>query len=396
MFSLGTTVIQTGVTVSDEQVALLKQDIQKGFDRWSQIGKFPTSLGTHKIVVNIDIAYNNTASWLAGASITSYTYVDSNASNNTLGNKYPSTGNMVFNMAFGQPAYGVIVHELGHLLGIGSMWNNTTNTLISDFQGDTTNRIYTGTHAYREYKSYLKEANFDTSGIIGIPVEDDGGSGTEYVHLEEDAFGILSTKSRIYNGVYHPGLWEEIMTGYANKTMYLSRISVGLLEDLGYVIRNYKLADAYQIKRESIQIKYKERDIVLKDSTLTSNGESIPGRWLSNYKYTSNAFSNGSFMVLYFYKNGVVLPIEYTGTRITSESVFDSTFLSKIASGTFNDPTNRGKWIGKLLDGTLFPFIRLKMTFDFNHSSHKFYKKHSLAPCGVGSARNFRVKSRKT
>ena len=389
MFSLGSTVVQTGVSVTTDQITQIQQDVQKAFERWSQFASFPSSLGAHKIVVNLEFAYDNTTNWLAGAYISSYTYVDSNTSNNALGNKYPSSGKMTFNMAYGQPSYGVIVHEIGHILGIGPMWNTTTNTLI-------TNLIYTGTHAYREYKSYLKDAGFDTSGIIGIPVEDDGGVGTAYVHLEEDAFGILSTKSRIYNGVYHPGLWEEIMTGYANKTMYLSRISIGLLEDLGYVIRNYRLADAYRIKRESIQIQYKQRDFVLNDSTLTSNGESVPGRWLSDYKYTSNVFSNGSYMLFYFYKNGVVLPIEYTGTMIIYESTYDSTFSSKILSGTFNDPSNRGKWIGKLLDGTLFPKIRLKMTFDFNHSSHKFYKKNSLAPCGVGSARNSRLKSRKT
>jgi hypothetical protein len=124
-------------------------------------------------------------------------------------------------------AYYTVLHEVFHVLGIGTLWDS----LI-------TNREYTGVHALREYRNALGNQN-----LAFIPVEDDGGPGTADGHPEE-GFGVVRTK----NGILHPGLDRELMTGYAeildedDEPMILSRITVGFLDDLGYTVR-YEGAD---------------------------------------------------------------------------------------------------------------------------------------------------------
>ena len=78
-----------------------------------------------------------------------------------------------------------------------------------------------------EYKNQLIAQNFDTTNIIGIPIEDDYGPGTEGVHIEED-------DDRYISGHYHPGLGEEVMTGLADGEMPLSRITLGMFYNYYY------------------------------------------------------------------------------------------------------------------------------------------------------------------
>lgn len=118
-----------------------------------------------------------------------------------------------FNVMNTDERIDVIVHEIGHVLGIGTLWEDFG--LIS---GDR----YIGLNAVREYKSL--------GGITDyIPLETDGGIGTAYSHWDEFL------------------LDDEIMTGYLNYSdNAYSRISIGALEDLGYLV-NYDAADPYTV-----------------------------------------------------------------------------------------------------------------------------------------------------
>ena len=56
--------------------------------------------------------------------------------------------------------YHVLLHEIGHILGIGTLWwdgdeNRTGSPLTSYDDNGTTKYYYTGTNALREYKSYF-------------------------------------------------------------------------------------------------------------------------------------------------------------------------------------------------------------------------------------------------
>jgi hypothetical protein len=114
--------------------------------------------------------------------------------------------------------FSVILHEMGHVLGIGTIW--TDKGLLSGF--GTSDPIFTGVNATAQYNQI-----FGTTAA-GVPVEAGGGPGTAYSHWRESVLG------------------SELMTGYAGPgtNLPLSRITVGSLQDLGYTV-NYAAADPY-------------------------------------------------------------------------------------------------------------------------------------------------------
>lgn len=114
---------------------------------------------------------------------------------------------------------GVIMHEMGHVLGLGTLWDSLN--LVSGAGG--ANPVYVGANAVREYNAIF--------GVTGtsVPVENTGGPGTRDSHWREST------------------MQTELMTGYASPpgvAMPLSRITVGSLADLGYTV-NYGAADLY-------------------------------------------------------------------------------------------------------------------------------------------------------
>lgn len=142
--------------------------------------------------------------------------------------------------------YYTILHEIGHIFGIGPFWmrHDMLNIPKSSYQEDgMTKYYYTGVNAIREYKSYFPDISGD---LVGIPIEDDGGSGTQNYHPEEGDVLHYSQNNRMINGIYHPGLEHELMTGWAedNYISPLSRVTVGFLEDIGYQV-NYNNVDYY-------------------------------------------------------------------------------------------------------------------------------------------------------
>jgi len=102
----------------------------------------------------------------------------------------------------------VVLHEMAHSLGFGSIWSRL---------GLVTNGLFTGDLATQEYH--------DMGGVLsGVPVEQDGGSGTAGAHWDEETFH------------------NELMTGYINAgENYFTAMSAASFADLGYVITaNYE------------------------------------------------------------------------------------------------------------------------------------------------------------
>lgn len=113
--------------------------------------------------------------------------------------------------------YSVILHEMGHVLGIGTLWER----LGLLFGAGTSNPIFVGQNAKAEYNQI-----FNTNAS-GVPVENGGGQGTRDSHWRESI------------------LKNELMTGYLdNGSNPLSRITVASLADLGYTV-NINRADNY-------------------------------------------------------------------------------------------------------------------------------------------------------
>ena len=114
----------------------------------------------------------------------------------------------------------VLIHEMGHALGIGSFWKY--QNFFKDFpdlnllEGEkTATPTYVGANAIAQYQSYGKPT------AKAVPVQ-------PYVlgHWDEDYLGT------------------ELMTPYADDRNQLSRVTLGALADLGYTV-NYGRADHY-------------------------------------------------------------------------------------------------------------------------------------------------------
>src|SRR5436190_10349082 len=113
----------------------------------------------------------------------------------------------------------VITHEMGHVLGIGTVWS--MKKLLKG--AGTNNPTFTGPLARKEYGA-LKGA-----GATAVPVENRGGQGTRDSHWRETVFGA------------------ELMTGFvANPPNPMSRMTIASLQDLGYVV-DLKAAEAYPL-----------------------------------------------------------------------------------------------------------------------------------------------------
>ncbi len=180
--------------------------------------------------------------------------------NDNIGTKIPIENRVVMNTKYTSQLdswprndgknsyYYTFLHEVGHSLGIGSLWflNGTKSTYVDEDDGQT-KHVYTAQHGKREYQFYTLD--LDTDLLYGIPIEDDGGHGTASVHPEEGDEGHISLDNRKINGVYHPGLNDELMKGFiewGSEPLPLSRITIGFVEDVGFGV-DYLKADHYEI-----------------------------------------------------------------------------------------------------------------------------------------------------
>ena len=103
----------------------------------------------------------------------------------------------------------VITHEMGHVIGIGTIWKQK-GVLAG---AGTSNPTFTGTNAKKEY-GVLKG-----TGPKAVPVENIGGPGTADSHWRESVFK------------------NELMSGFiAAPNNPLSKLTVASLKDLGYVV----------------------------------------------------------------------------------------------------------------------------------------------------------------
>jgi len=119
----------------------------------------------------------------------------------------------------------VIVHEMGHVLGIGTLWDQTpAGQLLAG--GGSADPRYTGPRGVAEWSTLGRSGT--------VPVEATGGPGTADSHWRETVFG------------------NELMTGFLSPgTNPLSRLSIASLADLGYRV-DVGAADAYSLPGGSL------------------------------------------------------------------------------------------------------------------------------------------------
>jgi hypothetical protein len=115
----------------------------------------------------------------------------------------------------------VVLHEIGHVLGIGTLWRRM-NLLAG---ADGIDPFFTGADA----RSAFDAAGGVTYDGSKVPVENLGGRGTRDAHWRESVMG--------------PELMTGFIGGLGNP---LSAITVASLRDMGYVV-NMSAADGYMV-----------------------------------------------------------------------------------------------------------------------------------------------------
>jgi len=137
----------------------------------------------------------------------------------------PAKGSMQFDTAdlAAMEAAGtlndVITHEMGHVLGIGTVWS--LKKLLKGINSG--NPTFIGAQAKSEY------GKLRGSGPKAVPVENTGGPGTANSHWRETVFR------------------NELMSGFiAAAGNPLSRMTAGSLADLGYAV-NLEAAEPYTL-----------------------------------------------------------------------------------------------------------------------------------------------------
>lgn len=161
----------------------------------------------------------------------------------------------------------LFLHEIGHVLGIGTIWNILG---CSKCPGD------------EQYKCPYAVAAFETiSGTTDLLIETDGGSGTACAHFDEVQ------------------LKTELMTGYLNGGISeVSAITIGALEDLGYEV-DYSQADDFQISSSTVDIILDiSNDILVPKSLEIDSVDREKNQSTANFTSTFSNGSNKSFAIL--------------------------------------------------------------------------------------------------
>ncbi|WP_299549386.1 leishmanolysin-related zinc metalloendopeptidase [uncultured Tateyamaria sp.] len=141
------------------------------------------------------------------------------------GTELPLTGIMEFDQAdvvsleTGGRFEDVILHEMAHVLGFGTLW--LRQNLIAGT--GTMDPRFVGTSASREF------ADLDPQGGNAVPISNTGGAGTRESHWRELVFG------------------DELLTGFLSGGVRpLSRLSIASFEDIGYQV-DYSSADPFEL-----------------------------------------------------------------------------------------------------------------------------------------------------
>ena len=132
------------------------------------------------------------------------------------GSLIPATGNMEFDtadlarMELDGSLENVIFHEMGHVVGIGTLWQD-----LGLLEGaGSMNPVFTGENAMREFADLI-----GAHDPTPVPVANRGRPGTRDAHWREDVFA------------------NELMTGVLNPGPNpVSRITIAAVQDIGYQV----------------------------------------------------------------------------------------------------------------------------------------------------------------
>jgi hypothetical protein len=198
-----------------------KNAFKSAADRWSKVivGNLPNVVIAGQVIDDVLIEASGVAIDGPGGILGQAGPTHLRPANAGASKFLPAKGRMQFDTAdlASMQANGtlndVITHEMGHVLGVGTIWSIKgvlagVNTNNPTFIGKTAKR------AYGQLKG---------TGPTPVPVENQGGPGTANSHWRDTVFR------------------NELMTGFvAGPPNPLSRLTTASLKDLGYKVALYK------------------------------------------------------------------------------------------------------------------------------------------------------------
>jgi len=332
--------------------------INKAIDKWSKIiyGPVIDSL-MQDMLLNIEFK-ELSPNVLGSAYIQNYFSMDD-------GNILPIEGTILLNTITwnnqknikktdgNTNAYYTLLHEIGHVLGIGTLFYNPgSNTerkhLINGYK-------YIGKNGLEKYR-----INMGNYNLTCIPIEEDYGQGTSGGHLEE---GIESENgNRYYDGIHHPGLDRELMTGISendNEPEILSTISAGMLHDIGFTVK-YSACDdvyfpswvSYNNKNDGL-LNYREIIIIHINYNNTTSYLSFTNTNLYNYsniRLSLSSYSNLTSVSIMCGYNSQIFLYGYTlenTINLDDTIILDKTFV--INSNTKYDINLQNKSLNRII-----------------------------------------------
>jgi hypothetical protein len=149
------------------------------------------------------------------------------------GSALPFRGQMTFDSADvgnlnSNELEALFLHEMGHVLGLGTLWNFLGISQCDRNNPQGSNANYLGENAVEAFESTPNRA--PGSSLL---IEQDGGGGTACGHFDE-----VQLRSEVMTGF----LTTNTQTGISE----LSTITIGSLQDMGYTV-NFAAADAFSI-----------------------------------------------------------------------------------------------------------------------------------------------------
>ena len=114
-----------------------------------------------------------------------------------------------------------VLHEMAHVLGLGTLW--TSNGVYANGSGQ-----YTGVNALTAYRT-----EFSQPGAAFVPVELGGGQGTADGHWNEvdNGAGLTGITDALGRD-----LRNELMTGWLNSPSFISHMTVMSFRDIGFAV----------------------------------------------------------------------------------------------------------------------------------------------------------------
>lgn len=265
--------------ISEDRFNDYKNIMNDAFNKWNLVIHGVKNAAISNFKLNIEVSFAKLGANILGSAQLTHIYdINTNFTTSinylTTSNRYgtsiiPHSGTFTINTDLIQSLYNkhmmpsnktllyyVALHEIGHLIGIGALFFTHLSAsgrsglgvpVTTKLEDDGHERFYyIGDKALQEYRYLL-----DDTTLIGVPIEDHGGGGTANVHLEEGIINYSevtsrSKNNRYVNGKHYHGLDQELMTGISEifVDMPLSRITIGLVDDLGYNVI-YESADDY-------------------------------------------------------------------------------------------------------------------------------------------------------